>query len=59
MTQTIQIGDRITFRAATRWSDKPATRVVNGFIAGNPTVRYGGWAQFIVRVDEILEPARS
>lgn len=49
----INIGDRITFRSATSWSDKTVTRVVNGFSAGRPTVRFG-WPEFIVRPEEIL-----
>jgi hypothetical protein len=53
-THTIQIGDRITFRATTRWSDEATTRVVNGFDPlGRPTVRYGGYPDFIVRRAEI------
>jgi hypothetical protein len=57
----IQIGDRITFRAATRWSGAKVTRVVNGFWQedldrqSSPTVRYGGWGNFIVYRREILE----
>lgn len=48
----IKIGDRITFRAATRW----ASGKVNGFdSAGRPTVRYGGWKDFSVRLSEIEE----
>lgn len=54
MIDSIKIGDRITFRAATRDSDRTATRVVNGFDPWNrPTVRYAGWADFIVRREEI------
>lgn len=48
------IGDRIKFRATTRWGDKPATRKVNGFFQGMPTVRFGGCADFIVRPHEII-----
>ena len=56
----IKIGDRITFRAATRWASgkatRKATRKVNGFdSAGRPTVRYGGWKDFSVRLSEIEE----
>lgn len=50
----INVGDRITFRAATRWSGASVTRVVRGFDAfGRPLVRYGGWSDFVVRLDEI------
>lgn len=55
MTNKIKIGDRITFKAATRFSYSKATRVVNGFCNGMPTVRYAGWPNFIVRPNEILE----
>jgi hypothetical protein len=50
----VKLGDRITFRAATRWSGAKVTRVVNGFYMGQPTVRYGGHAEFIVNHDEII-----
>ncbi len=53
--QKIAIGDTIRFRAVTRWTDKAAVRKVNGFIDGKPTVRFGGWGQFIVQPREILE----
>ena len=48
------VGDRIKFRACTRWDDKAATRKVNGFYQGMPTVRYGGCPNFIVRPHEII-----
>ena len=51
----IKLGDRITFKAVTRWGDNKETRVVNGFHAGQPTVRYGGWRDFVVRLDEISQ----
>ena len=54
MTTQLAVGDRIQFRAATRWSDKAVWRKVNGFIGDRPTVRFGGWGQFIVRPNEIL-----
>lgn len=57
----IKVGDRITFKAATRWSHRKATRVVNGFYCGRPTVRYAGCGGFIVHPFEILEhtPAKE
>jgi len=51
----IKLGDRITFKAVTRWGDSKATRKVNGFHAGCPTVRYGGWGDFVVRHNEISQ----
>lgn len=51
----LKLGDRIKFRAVTRWSDKPVWRKVNGFCNDHPTVRYGGWSQFVVRPTEIIE----
>ena len=51
----IKIGDRIKFKAATRWNCGAVWRVVNGFWGDQPTVRYGGWSNFAVRLDEIVE----
>lgn len=51
----IEVGDRITFRSVTRHSDKPVTRVVNGFFDGKPTVRFHGWSEFIVHRHEVIE----
>lgn len=52
----LNIGDRITFKAATRDSYKKMTRVVTGFWPdGCPTVRAHGWSDFVVRWNEILE----
>lgn len=53
-TMKLEIGDRITFCSATRWSTAKVTRKVNGFSGdGSPTVRYGGWSDFVVRPHEI------
>ena len=51
------IGDKIKFKAATVWGDKPATRIIRGFSPGHnfPMVKYGGWDNFIVRPSEISE----
>lgn len=57
-----KIGDRIRFRAVTRWGDKPATRTVRALSAtGLPLVRFAGWVDFKVHPHEILEvlPART
>ena len=54
----IEVGDRIRFRAATRWSDRLVWRQVNGFDHGRPTVRFG-WPQFIVRLHEITEVEKA
>lgn len=53
----IEIGDRIKFKAATRWNCSPVWRKVTGFWMSGPlpTVRYGGWPDFAVRLDEIIE----
>lgn len=48
------VGDRITFRAVCRWNSAKATRVINGFYNGRPTVAFGGYRDFVVRLDEIL-----
>jgi len=57
MQKSIEIGDRIKFKAATRWNCGIVWRKVNGFWLGGPlpTVRYGGWPEFAVRLDEIIE----
>ena len=52
----IEIGDRITFRTLTVWSDRKVVRKVNGFHLGQrdrPTVRFGGNADFTVKDSEI------
>ncbi|MEQ8832240.1 MAG: hypothetical protein RLW87_20700 [Alphaproteobacteria bacterium] len=50
----IKVGDRITFKAVTRWNCNPVTRKVNGFDDwGRPTVAYGGWREFVVRKIEV------
>lgn len=56
----VKVGDRIRFRAATRWSNAAVWRKVNGFWAnGMPTVRFGGWDNFVVQPGEILEVERA
>jgi hypothetical protein len=50
----IKIGDRITFRAVTRFTGAEVTRKVRGFWhSGKPTVKYQGHADFIVDWCEI------
>ena len=52
----IELGDKITFKAITRWSNKQAIRIVNGFdYFGRPTVRYSGCGDFVVRLREISQ----
>ncbi len=52
----IKKGDRITFISTTRWGGRQtATRVVNGFNREQPTVRFGGWREFVVHPSEIIE----
>lgn len=56
----INVGDRITFRAATRSDFKVAKRKVVSFDSfGCPQVRYHGWKDFIVRWDEISAVERA
>lgn len=60
MTHEIKPGDRITFRAVTRHSDRTATRKVVGIDGfGRPMVRYHGTGCFVVRLHEVthVEPA--
>lgn len=48
------VGDRITFKAATRAGAPTLTRVVNGFhCTGEPTVRAHGYSDFVVHWKEI------
>lgn len=50
----LNIGDRITFKAATRAGNPKLRRVVNGFwIDGSPMVRAHGCADFVVHWHEI------
>lgn len=52
----LNVGDRIKFQAATRWNCSPVWRVVNGFDhLGRPTVKYGGWRDFVVNLVEIQD----
>jgi len=59
----IAVGDRIQFKAITRADYRAVWRVVNGFTPcgwyedydlRKPTVRYHGWADFIVNYHEII-----
>lgn len=51
----MQIGDLLTFKAATRYSFAKATRKIKGFDhLGRPLVKYAGWSEFIVRPSEII-----
>ena len=55
MARKMQIGDRLTFKAATRDRHRKATRVIVGFDEyRRPLVRYAGWDNFIVRKNEII-----
>jgi hypothetical protein len=55
--ETIQIGDSIKFKAPTRNSNKAVWRKVNGFFGYTtmPTVRFEGWSNFAVRLNEIID----
>lgn len=58
----INQGDRITFKAATRYSFQKATRVVKGFDhLGRPLVQYNGYTDFIVCWPEVIKilPAKA
>lgn len=55
----MQIGDLLTFKAATRYSYRKATRKITGFMPdGRPEVTYAGWQGFIVQPREIISVAR-
>ncbi len=57
----INVGDRIKFRAVTRDGAKAVWRIVNGhwMDTGQPTVRFNGWGNFVVRFIEITEVERA
>lgn len=51
----MRVGDRLTFKAATRCSFTKATRKIRGFDhLGRPLVGYAGWSDFIVMPREII-----
>lgn len=60
MTRKPKPGDRITFRAPTRYGAAKATRKVLKLdpLTGEPLVRFHGWADFRVRFSEIEEVIR-
>ncbi len=52
-------GDWLTFRSATRCSDRRATRKIRGFDElGRPMVGYAGWSDFVVMPKEIISIER-
>lgn len=54
--KTINVGDRIQFKAICMYGAEKATRKVVGFYAnGFPCVRYAGWSRFVVNPNEIIE----
>lgn len=56
----MRVGDLLTFKAATRYSYRKATRVITGFDSyGRPEVRYAGWSGFIVQPKEIISVQRK
>lgn len=50
-----KIGQKITFKSPTRYGCIKATRIINGSFKGLPTCRFNGWADFVVRKNEIIE----
>lgn len=55
-----KVGDRITFKSATRSDYKKATRkIVSIDDLGRPRVRYHGWDNFIVMPTEILDVEKA
>jgi hypothetical protein len=57
----IRVGDSITFRSLTRYSNEKATRIVKEvppkgkWMHGYVAVRYAGYGDFYVRLSEIIE----
>lgn len=55
----MEVGDVLTFKAATRFSYAKASRRITGFDhLGRPLVRYAGWSGFIVQPKEIISCKR-
>ena len=50
----IKVGDRIKFKAITRWSSRAVWRKVVA-VGQRVQVRYGGWSHFQVRAYEIVD----
>jgi len=50
-----KIGQKITFKSPTRWGNSKATRIINGTWNELPTVRFGGWSNFVIKENEIIE----
>lgn len=58
--ENIEVGDKITFKAACRWGCKKVTRIVKAIDSyGRPQVGYGGYSHFIVKLDEISEVVKG
>jgi hypothetical protein len=56
----MEVGDLLTFKSATRYSFRKATRIITGFDSvGRPLVRYAGWSSFIVQPNEIISWERT
>lgn len=50
------IGRRVIFRAATRWTGAKQDRIIKSVLEnGGVTVRFGGYSDFRVRPDEIIK----
>lgn len=55
-----RVGDMLTFKSATRYSCRKATRkIVSLDHLGRPCVRYSGWSDFIVMPKEIISVERE
>lgn len=54
----VRVGDRIRFRAVTRFGADSAVRVVKGFHGNHPLVRFNGWDSFVVSPDEVSSVVR-
>lgn len=55
MKHKFEIGDTIIFKSPTRNGNIKATRKINGTFNGLPTVRFNGWADFVIKQNEILD----
>tara|TARA_X000001382_G_C3041814_1_gene138120 strand:- start:257 stop:511 length:255 start_codon:yes stop_codon:yes gene_type:complete len=54
-----KIGDKLVFKAQTLYGKQKATRIIRDIKTFDglerPVVKYDGWSDFVVRINEIVE----
>ena len=53
--EAIKVGDQIQFSSPSRFGEKIVWRFVNGWVDGNPTVKFRGVDEYIIMSKEILD----